>query len=87
VRYLIRDAAGHELAVPSLQVLHALYDQGFLTDGDLVRQESGGDWRPAGELPALSGVRHRRADPRRVLAVLAASVALAAALGLLLSGR
>jgi hypothetical protein len=86
-RYLVRDPSGRELAVPSLDDLHALYDQGFLGDEDLVRQEKGGDWVRAGSMPALAGARHRRGGPRWVLTVLAAAVALAAAVGLLLAGR
>ena len=86
-RYLVRDAEGRELAVPSLKDLHALYDQGFLGDDDQVRQERGGDWVRAGSMPALAGSRHRRAGPRWVLTVLGAAVALAAAVGLLLAGR
>lgn len=87
MRYLVRDAGGRELVVPSLDDLHALYDQGFLGDDDLVRQEKGGPWVRAGAMPALAGARHRRAGPRWILAVLAAAVALVAALGLMMAGR
>jgi hypothetical protein len=87
MRYQVRDAEGHELTVPSLDDLHALYDQGFLDDDDLVRQEKGERWVRAGSMPALAGSRHRRTGPRWILTVLAAAVALAAALGLLLAGR
>ena len=54
-RYLVRDAEGRELTVPSLHDLHALYDQGFLADDDLVRQERSEDWVRAGDMPALAG--------------------------------
>jgi len=87
VRYQVRDAEGRELTVPSLADLHALYDQGFLAEDDLVRQEKAERWVRAGEMPALDGARHRRAGPRWILAVLAAAVALAAAIGLMLAGR
>jgi len=87
MRYLVRDAEGHELTVPSLDDLHALYDQGFLGDEDQVRQEKGGGWVRAGSMPALAGARHRRGGSRWILTVLAAAVALAAAIGLLLAGR
>ncbi len=86
-RYQVRDAQGRELTVPSLDDLHALYDQGFLGDDDLVRQERGGDWVRAGAMPALAGARHRRTGPRWILLVLASAVALTAAIGLMLAGR
>jgi hypothetical protein len=87
MRYRVRDAGGRELAVPSLSDLHALYQQGFLADDDLVRQERSERWVRAGSLPALAGARRRRAGPRWILSVLAAAVALTAAIGLLLAGR
>jgi hypothetical protein len=87
MRYLVRDGEGRELTVPSLADLHALYDQGFLAEDDLVRQEKAERWVRAGEMPALAGARHRRGAPRWILTVLAAAVALAAAVGLLLAGR
>ncbi len=86
-RYQVRDREGRELTVPSLADLHALYDQGFLADDDLVRQENAERWEPAGAMPALAGARHRRGGPRWILTVLAAAVALVAAIGLLLAGR
>jgi len=85
MRYQVRDAEGRELTVPSLADLHALYDQGFLAEDDLVRQEKAERWVRAGEMPARA--RTRRGGSRWVLTVLAAAVALAAALGLLLAGR
>jgi hypothetical protein len=84
MRYLVRDADGRELLVPSLADLHALYQQGFLGDEDLVRAETSERWVRAGAMPALHGVRYRRTDPRRLWALAFAGIALAAALGLLL---
>jgi hypothetical protein len=87
MRYQVRDAEGRELVAPSLGDLHALYDQGFLGDDDLVRQEKGGPWVRAGDMPALAGSRHRRTGPRWILTVLAVTVALVAALALMMAGR
>ncbi|HET9553765.1 MAG TPA: hypothetical protein VFP50_12420 [Anaeromyxobacteraceae bacterium] len=87
MRYVVRDAQGNELTVPSLRTLHALYDQGFLGDDDLVRMESSERWVRAGSMPALHGARQRRRDPRTVLAILFAAVALAAAVALLFAAR
>jgi hypothetical protein len=87
VRYVVRNAEGRELTVPSLEALHGLYRQGFLTDEDEVRQESSTRWVKAGEMAALAGERRRRRDPRWVVAVLMAAVALVAAVALLLAGR
>jgi hypothetical protein len=86
-RYQVRDTAGRELTVPSLADLHALYDQGFLGDDDLVKQEQAERWERAGAMPALAGSRHRKGGPRWVVTVLLAAVLLAAAIGLLLGGR
>jgi len=86
-RYQVRDAEGRQLTVPSLQDLHALYDQGFLGDEDLVRQEQAERWERAGDMPALAGARQRRGGQRWIMTVLAAAVALAAAIGLMLAGR
>jgi hypothetical protein len=86
-RYQVRDASGRELTVPSLADLHALYDQGFLGDDDLVRQEQAETWERAGAMAALAGSRHRKGGARWVVTVLAAAVMLAAAIGLLLGGR
>jgi hypothetical protein len=82
--YRVRNAEGEELVVPSLAVLHDLYDHGFLSDGDLVRAESAEQWVRAGAHPALHGVRERKRDPRAVAALLFAAVALVAAIALLL---
>jgi hypothetical protein len=83
MRYRVRNARGEELVVPSLAVLHDLYSHGFLSDDDLVRSESSARWTRAGALPALHGVRERRADPRKVALLVAAAVALAAGVALL----
>jgi hypothetical protein len=82
-RYLIRNAAGEELIVPSLSALHDLYQHGFVSDDDLVRMEGAPRWVRAGALPALHGVRERRAEPRKVLLLAAAIAALVAGLALL----
>lgn len=84
--YLVKNAAGDELRVPSLRDLHDLYAHGFLGDDDLVRAESSERWERAGAFEALGGVREvRRESPRRVLLLLAALAALAAGIGLLLA--
>ena len=86
MRYFVRSADGQELVCPSLADLHALYSQGFIDDRDLVRAESSQRWIRAGALPALSGVRETRRDPRKVLIVLAAAGVLVLALALLARG-
>ncbi len=86
MRYVIRNAEGQELVCPSLADLHALYTQGFIGDDDLVRAESSQRWVRAGAMPALRGVREQRADPRRVLFILAAAAVLALAVFLLVRG-
>jgi hypothetical protein len=86
MRYHVRNARGEELVVPSLAVLHDLYEHGFLGDDDLVRSETSARWVRAGALPALHGVREKRADPRKVAVLVAAAVALAAAFAFL-AGR
>jgi hypothetical protein len=83
MRYLVRSAEGEELLVPSLAVLHDLYDHGFLGDDDLVRAETATRWVRAGSLPALQGVRERRRDPRTVLLLALAAAAVAGGLVLL----
>jgi hypothetical protein len=83
MRYRVKNAQGEELVVPSLPVLHDLYEHGFLADDDLVRAETSTRWVRAGALPALHGVRERRADPRKVAMLVAAAAALVAALVLL----
>lgn len=85
MRYHVRSPRGEELVVPSLDALHVLYSQGFLSDDDLVRADSSDRWVRAGAMTALQGVRERRADPRRMGLILAAVVALAAAIGLALA--
>lgn len=85
VRYRVRSPDGEELTVPSLEDLVRLYDGGFLSDQDLVRQESATVWVRAGDMGALHGVRERRRDPRRMGLLLVALVGGAIALGLLLA--
>jgi hypothetical protein len=83
-RYLIRCPDGRELVCPGLGDLQALYSQGFLDDGDLVKVEGASDWVPAGRLPALAGAREAKRDPRKVLLLLVAAAALSLGLWLLL---
>ena len=82
-RYVMRNAEGDELVCPSLADLHALYTQGFLSDDDFVRQEGTFRWIPVGSMPALRGVRERRADPRKVTILLAAALAVVGSLAVL----
>jgi len=84
MRYRVRNAQGEELVVPSLSVLHDLYEHGFLADDDLVRSETSSRWVRAGALPALHGVRERRTDPRKLALLIAAAAALVAGLAFLL---
>jgi len=85
-RYLVRNARGEELLVPSLADLHALYQGGFLSDADLVRSERADRFVAVGAFPALHGVRERRAEsPRKVALLVAALMVLAVALGLWLA--
>jgi hypothetical protein len=85
-RYLVRDAAGRELLVPSLQDLHRLYRHGFLSDHDQVRAESSNTWEPLGAMAALDGVRdQRREGVGRVIAAVVVLAALAAGLGMMLA--
>jgi hypothetical protein len=86
MRYVIRNAKGEELVCPSLADLHALYAQGFLGDEDLVRAENSRRFVQVGDMPALRGVREKRADPRKVAFLLAAAVILVLALALLVRG-
>ena len=85
MRYHVRNAQGEELVVPTLRDLHDLYEHGFLADDDLVRSDSATRWVRAGAMPALHGVRTRRADPKKMAALLAAAIALAAAVALLVA--
>lgn len=87
MRYFVRDTAGRELVVPTLRELHDLYAHGFLTDEDLVRGETATRWVRAGSMPALHGVREERADPKRMLVLLAAAVAIGLGIALLLASR
>ncbi len=83
MRYHVRNAEGEELVCPSLADLHALYNQGFLTDDDQVRMERSQRWVRAGDMPALHGVRQRRRDPKQALALLAAVAILVLAVAVL----
>lgn len=85
MRYHVRNAAGEELVVPSLDDLHALYTRGFLADDDLVRGDTSDRWVPVGSMPALHGVRSQRGEPRKMGLLLIAAIALVAAIGLLLA--
>jgi hypothetical protein len=85
MKYVVRNAEGQELEIRSLADLHALYDGGFLGDDDLVRAETSTRWVRVGAMPALQGVRDRRADPRKAALLLAAALALAAGLAVLLA--
>jgi hypothetical protein len=86
VRYHVKNGAGEELTVPTLGDLATLYQQGFLSDDDLVRAESATRWVRAGAMPALHGVRlRRRANPARVWMLFAAAAALATGIGVLLA--
>jgi len=84
MRYHVRNARGEELVVPSLRDLHDLYVHGFLGDEDLVRADSATRWTRAGALPALHGVRELKADPKKLLVLLGAAIALVLAVALLL---
>jgi hypothetical protein len=84
MRYRVRNALGEELVVPSLSVLHDLYEHGFLADDDLVRSETSSRWIRAGALPALHGVRERRTDPKKIALLVLAAAALAAGVAVLL---
>ena len=87
MRYFVKYAKGEELTCPTLGDLAALYSQGFLEDGDLVRAERSQRWVPAGSLPALRGLRERRREPWKATALLVAASILALALALLLGRR
>jgi hypothetical protein len=87
MRYFVKDAAGRELVVPTLRDLHHLYVHGFVTDEDLVRGETATRWVRAGSMPALHGVREQRADPRRMLVLLGAAIAIGLGIALLLASR
>jgi len=84
-RYFVRELGGRELVCPSLADLHALYTQGFFGEDDEVRAEGSERWVRAGDMPALAGARERRSDPRRMRALLLASIAAALLGGLLLA--
>lgn len=83
MRYHVRNQQGEELVVPSLTDLHCLYTHGFVDDEDDVRAETAERWVKAGSMPALAGVRHGRGEPRKLLLLLAAAIALVALLVML----
>ena len=87
MKYFVRNARGEELTCPTLGDLAALYSQGFFEDHDLVRAERSQRWVPAGSLPALRGLRERRREPWKVMALLAAATLLALAVALLVGRR
>ncbi len=87
MRYLVRDAHGRELTVPTLGDLAALHRAGFISDDDQVRQERSERWVRAGEMPALSGRRDRQRDRRWVWLVLLLAALLAGALAIIQAGR
>lgn len=88
MRYLVRDAEGRELTVPSLADLARLHRLGFLADDDLVRRETAERWERVADLAlAAPPSRRRPRDLRRWLLVAFAAVALAAALALLRASR
>ncbi len=85
-RYVVRNARGEELVVPSLADLHALYTHGFIQDGDLVRQERAQEWIAIARFPALQAVREARAEsPAKVALLIAGLMVVALAVGLLLA--
>ncbi len=88
MRYLVRDAEGRELTVPSLADLARLHRQGFLADDDLVRRETTGRWERVADLAlAAPAGRGRPRRGARWLLVAFAAVALLAALALLRAAR
>ena len=87
MRYLVRDADGRELTVPSLADLAMLHRAGFLAEDDLVRQERSARWVRAGDMPALHGQREDRRAWRWVWSVLGAAVLLVGALAMILADR
>ena len=87
MRYLVRDAEGRELTVPSLADLARLHRQGFLADDDLVRRETTGRWERVADLALAAPAARRRRRGARWLLVAFAAVALLAALALLRAAR
>ncbi len=85
-RYVVRNERGEELVVPSLEDLYALYSQGFLADGDLVRQERAEGWTEVARFHALRGVREaRREPPAKLWTLLLSLLVLALAIGILVT--
>lgn len=83
MRYYVKNADGQELTFPTLAEVHALYNQGFIAEDDLVRAETATKWVKASSMRALGGVREKRKDPRKMALLLAAAMALGLALVLL----
>jgi hypothetical protein len=86
-RYLVRDAEGRELEVPSLPTLAALHSAGFLADDDLVRQARSDRWVRAGDMHALGARRERGRERRWLWSALGGAVLLVAAVAMILAGR
>ena len=84
MRYHVRNRRGEERVVPSLTDLHDLYAHGFIEDEDYVRSDSSERWTKAARMPALAGVRMRRREPRKLLALVLLAVATAALIALVL---
>ena len=85
-RYVIRSTEGRELVCPSLADLHALYEQGFLGDDDLVRPESSQTWVRAAAMPGLRTLRERRKGPGQMALFIAVAVIVALGAAILLRG-
>ncbi len=85
-RYVVKNDRGEELVVPTLEDLHQLYAHGFLSDGDLVRQERSEKWTEVAHFHALHGVREaRREPPAKVWTLILAMLVLALAIGILVA--
>ncbi len=87
MKYFVKNPRGDELVCPTLADLAALYAHGFLEDDDLVRAERSQRWQRAGDLPALRGLKERRREPWKVMALLAAAAVLVLAVALLAGRR
>lgn len=87
MKYFVKNPRGDELVCPTLADLAALYAHGFLEDDDLVRAERSQRWQRAGDFPALRGLKERRREPWKVMALLAAAAVLVLAVALLAGRR
>lgn len=87
MKYYVKNPRGDELVCPTLADLAALYAHGFLEDDDLVRAERSHRWQRAGDLPALHGLKERRREPWKVMALLVAATVLVLAVALLVGRR